>query len=117
MAAHFSVGCLSTAHRPLQISRLDANHISEKQKSSSSSTGVQFYRHSAGKTLGSSCAQFPSDSQYALKIIRRCGSLPGTLLSFARFAKEEDNYLLGKPQIYDPRRLSHADLDFSCHLL
>lgn len=75
---------------------------------------LRAYQNGVRGILGSECKQFPSDSEYALRVSRRCGAIPGAFLSAARFLKEEDNHLLGKPRIYHPERLLHADLDPAC---
>lgn len=117
IAAHLLMGCASYASRPHWISNLDAKYKSNRSSQiNSQSTGIHFYRNVLGRTLGSTCPQFPSDSQYALRIINTCGSFRGTLLSYARFLKEQDNFKLGFARIQNPRRLLYADLDFSCSL-
>jgi putative component of membrane protein insertase Oxa1/YidC/SpoIIIJ protein YidD len=117
----FFSGCTSVPSLEL-ASGIDAHFEFDKIKESlagtaAASPGVEVYRSSFGRILGSHCQYFPSDSTYHLERSRRCGALNSTAQSMARFFLEPDAATMGLPIIVDNESVSYKDLPNDCHWL
>ncbi|MNK84120.1 putative membrane protein insertion efficiency factor [compost metagenome] len=115
----FFSGCASVYQASPRVSAIDAHYqlaSAKKQITSSApaSPSVRFYQDVIRTGLGSHCTYFPSDSEYAIMISRRCGPIKTTIRSFERFSREFDAAYLGLPILSTSEGLHFKDIPDDC---
>jgi hypothetical protein len=116
-------GCTTASLSSKEISGIDSKFRNQRwaqghmatNSSRTSSPSVGFYQKVLGKTLGSHCSFYPSDSAWNQKLHQNCGSGVAIFRSMARFYLEPDAATLGLPLISKRERIYFADLPQNCH--
>jgi len=90
MALGMVSGCSSAVHRTRPLSRLEAVYLTGGLTTSGAPpvAATRLYRDVLGKTLGSRCKMFPTDSQLFDRRAARCGAAAAALLGISRLYLE-----------------------------
>jgi putative component of membrane protein insertase Oxa1/YidC/SpoIIIJ protein YidD len=114
----FFVGCQSVyLQSPIQSS-IDAQYRLKRIQNSAvsypQSPSVGLYRRVIRPVLGSHCSYFPSDSEHAVILSKKCSAPVAALKSFARYSREFDAGTLGIPIIKNLDKSYYAETSDSC---
>ena len=114
----FSCGA---GHHLSSMSVVDARYRMQRegtgQASGEQPYAATFYRAGIGRTLGTDCRWFPSDSEYALRKNRQCGPAVAILKSFSRYTAEFDAYQISEGVVNIDERAHFYQFDPDCDLL
>ena len=93
--------------RIIQTDKSSLKHIS-------AGGAVKNYRSFVAPSLFTRCKWYPSDSQFAMVLQNKCGSIHGGIAAFARFSYEEDASRMGYGIFNDKGQIKYVDMPASC---
>lgn len=97
--------------------KLQIQRLNKQEGPGAASPGISFYQKVLRSTLNSECRYYPSDSEYAQMMAKRCGPVKTMLKSFARFSLEPEAAQLGRPIVRVEDKIHFQDIPYGCNWL
>lgn len=97
--------------------KFQIQRLNKQEGSGAASPGISFYQKVLRSTLNSECSYYPSDSEYAQMMAKRCGPVKTMLKSFARFSLEPESAQLGRSIVRVENKIHFQDIPYGCNWL